>query len=482
VTTATREVARFVARVDGGSIPASAIARARTAFIDTTATTLAGAAEPVGRIVTEWVREAGGAPRASVVAAGFRTSTAQAALANGVMAHALLYEDTTFVSMAHHTVVLAPALLALAEPANVAGRQVLEAYVIGYEVLTKLGRALNPSHYEKGWHATISLGTVAAAAAGARLLGLDGDQVEMALGIAASMAGGSRQQFGTMTMPFHAGHAARSGVVAAELAGRGVTADRGILESRMGFCALFAGTDGVDLDRLTADLGAWEIERAGYVLKPYPCGAPLQRAIDAILELRARHGIDPDAVREIRVGVSYLFAGVLIRTEPQTGLEGKPSLQFCAAVAMLDGRLGLDAFTDERVRDARTRAMMARVKTYVDPALERGTPAVATDPMGDRTTVTIVLADGREISETVRFARGSPENPMTRDEIVAKYRDCARLGLDPARAERALQMLERLEALPSVAPLMDALRGPAQRHAAAAARRGHPAPSRRRHG
>ncbi|OGL29560.1 MAG: hypothetical protein A3G44_10850 [Candidatus Rokubacteria bacterium RIFCSPLOWO2_12_FULL_73_47] len=460
MTGPTAELSRFVAETRGAALPAEAIALARTAFVDVTATTLAGAAEPVGRIVTGWVRDAGGTPAASVVAGGFKTSTAQAAFANGVMAHALLYEDTTFVTMAHHTVVLAPALLALGEAAGASGRSVLEAYVIGYEVLTKLGRALNPSHYEKGWHATISLGTVAAAAAAARLLGLDARRVEMALGIAASTAGGSRQQFGTMTMPFHAGHAARSGVVAAELAGRCVTADHGILESRMGFCALFAGPAGADLAPLTAGLGErWEIQVAGYILKPYPCGAPLQRAIDAILALRARHRIDPAAVREIRVGVSYIFAGVLIRTAPETGLEGKPSLEFCAAVAMLDGRLGLDAFTDERVRDPAVRAMMARVRKYIDPALERGAPGVATDPIGDRTTVTVVLDDGRELSETVRFARGSPENPMSRDELLGKYRECARLSLDERRAGRALGLLERLDTLPSVRPLMDTLRG-----------------------
>jgi 2-methylcitrate dehydratase PrpD len=449
-----------VAETDGRRISASALALARTALVDVTATTLAGAAEPVGRLVTTWVREAGSAPRATVVTGGFKAATAEAAFANGTMAHALLYEDTTFVSMAHSSVVLAPAVLALGEDAGASGRQVLEAYVIGYDVLTRLGRALNPSHYEKGWHATVSLGTMAAAAAAARVLRLDAARVEMALGIAASMAGGSRQQFGTMTMPLHAGHGARSGVVAAELASRGVTADRGILESRMGYCALFAGSEAPDLDPLTRGLGEqWEIERAGYVLKPYPCGAPLQRAIDAILALRARHAIDPDAVREIRVGVSYMFAGVLIRTDPQTGLEGKPSLEFCAAVAMLDGRLGLDAFTDARVHDRRTRAMMARVVKYVDPALERGSPAVATDPMGDRTTVTIAMADGRELVETVRFARGSPENPMSRDELAAKYDECAALSLDAARARQALGLLEGLDELASVASLMDVLRG-----------------------
>jgi 2-methylcitrate dehydratase PrpD len=457
---ATAAVARFVADTDGRAIPEAALALARTAFVDVTATTLAGAAEPVGRIVTGWVREAGGAPRASVVAGGFRTSPAEAAFANGTMAHALLYEDTTFVSMAHSSVVLAPCVLALGEPRAASGREVLQAYVIGYDVLTRLGRVLNPSHYEKGWHATISLGTVAAAAAAARLLGLDAGRVEMALGIATSMAGGSRQHFGTMTMPLHAGQAARSGVVAAQLAARGVTADRGILESRMGYAALFAGTEAPAFAPLTSELGkVWEIQRAGYVLKPYPCGAPLQRAIDAILALRARHAIDPDGVREIRVGVSYLFAGVLIRTAPETGLEGKPSLEFCAAVAMLDGRLGLDAFTDERVRDPRTRALMARVATYVDPALERGAPAVATDPMGDRTTVTIALTDGRVLSETVRFARGSPENPMSRAELVAKYDECAALSVGAARATRALALLESLDDVPSVAALMDVLRG-----------------------
>ena len=456
---ATAAVARFVARFDGDAIPSEAIALARTAFVDVTATTLAGAAEPVGRIVTGWVRDGGGAPQASVVGGGFRTSPAQAAFANGTMAHALLYEDTTFVSMAHSSVVLAPAILALAEPAAVSGRRALEAYVIGYDVLTRLGRALNPTHYEKGWHATVSLGTVAAAAAAARILALDAERVEMALGVAASMAGGSRQQFGTMTMPLHAGQGARAGVVAAELAARGVTADRGILESRMGFCALFAGAEPARLDRLADGLGeTWEIQRAGYQLKPYPCGAPLQRAIDAILGMRVRHRIEPARVREIRVGVSYLFAGVLIRTEPRTGLEGKPSLEFCAAVAMLDGRLGLDAFTDARVADPATRVMMARITKYVDPALERGAPGVASDPMGDRTTVTIVLDDGQEHVETVRFARGSPENPMTTEERHGKYRDCARLTIDAARAERALEMLERFEALPSVAPFMEVLR------------------------
>ena len=454
----TATLARFIAEAD--DIPASAWALARTAFVDVTATTLAGVATPVGRLVTEWVREGGGAAQASVVGGRFQTTAAQAAFANGTMAHAELYEDTTFVSMAHSSVVLAPPLLALGERDGLPGRRVLDAYVIGYDVVTRLGRALNPSHYEKGWHATISLGTIGAAAAAARLLGLDADRIEMALGIAASTAGGSRQQFGTMTMPLHAGHAARNGVMAAELAARGLTADRGILESRMGYCALFAGPDPPDLEPLIKDLGhVWEIERAGYVLKPYPCGAPLQRAIDAILALRRRHAIDPATVRAIRVGVSYLFSGVLIRTEPTTGLEGKPSLQFCAAVAMLDGRLGLDAFTDARVRDPSTRAMMSRVISYVDPALERGAPAVATDPMGDRTTVTIVLADGSQLSETVRFARGSPENPMSRDELVAKYDDCARRALDATRARRALDILERLDDVPSVASLMKILRG-----------------------
>jgi 2-methylcitrate dehydratase PrpD len=215
-----------------------------------------------------------------------------------------------------------------------------------------------------------------------------------------------------------------------------VTVDGKQVESRMGFCALFAGPAGADLAPLTTGLGErWEIQVAGYILKPYPCGAPLQRAIDAILALRARHRIDPAAVKGIRVGVSYSFAGVLSRTAPAT------------------------AFTDERVRAPEVRAMMARVRKYIDPALERGAPGVATDPIGDRTTVTVVLDDGRELAETVRFARGSPENPMSRDELLGKYRECARLCLDERRAGRALGLLERLDTLPSVRPLMDTLRG-----------------------
>ncbi|MFQ5933470.1 MAG: MmgE/PrpD family protein, partial [Dehalococcoidia bacterium] len=220
----TESVADFILETRLDDVPGEAIIQAKRAILDTLGVALAGSREEPSRIVLEFVQERGGRATASIVGAGLRTDCLSAALVNGTMAHALDYDDVNDAMMGHPSAPLVPAVMALAQEVGASGERALEAFLVGFEVECKLGLAVGHSHYVKGWHATSTLGTMGAAASAAKLLGLDKRCTQMALGIAASMAGGMRQNFGTMTKPLHVGHAARSGLLAALLAQKGFTA------------------------------------------------------------------------------------------------------------------------------------------------------------------------------------------------------------------------------------------------------------------
>src|SRR6185295_15005941 len=233
---------------------------------DTVGVTLAGASEPASLIVRHVV-EAEGGDACTVFGTPVRASMSGAALANGTAAHALDYDDMCFVSLAHPSAPLVPAVLAAAESARLSGRAVLDAYVVGFEIEARLGRLMNPRHYQRGWHCTSTLGTIGAAAAVGRLLGLDAAAAGHALAIAASQASGLKENFGTMVKPLHAGLAARNGVLAALLARGGMVASRQAFEGPQGFLRAFdSGGDGI-ADAI-ADLGVrWEIEETGITVK-----------------------------------------------------------------------------------------------------------------------------------------------------------------------------------------------------------------------
>lgn len=451
---ATGQLATFVVSKPFEDIPDDAKALAKEAFLDCLGVMVAGRRTDAGDIITEYVRECGGAPDAGVVASGFLTAAPDAAMANATMAHALDYDDISQAMLGHPSVPVLPAVLALAEKLGSSGDEVLGAYIMGLEVEIRLGLAMNPEHYQFGWHATSVFGVIGAAAAASRLLGLAPEQTAHALGIAASQASGSRKNFGTMTKPFHAGNAARGGLVAAELASRGFTAETNILDDRFGFFQLYGGGVMASAEMLLEGLGEnYCIVKPGIGMKLYPSCAATHPAIDATIQLTTEHAIDSKRIVSITCGVSQAFVDtMMLIPEPKTGLEGKFSLEYCIAVAATHRRVKLAHFSDGALAHTEVRRVMEGTTMTIDAELPEddaglldSTPAV----------ITVTLDDGTEYRKRVDYARGTPQNPVEKSELVTKFHDCVSGILSEDRAERCVHMVDNLENLETISVLMD---------------------------
>ena len=402
--------------------------------------TLAGAAEPAARIVQRVVEQDGSGP-CRVLGTPSRSSAGNAALANGTAAHALDYDDMCFVSLAHPSAPLVGAALAAAEIAGASGRALLDAYVVGFELEARLGRTMNPRHYQRGWHCTSTLGTIGAAAAASRLLGLDAAATAHALAIAASEASGLKENFGTMVKPLHAGLAARNGVVAAQLAQAGMTASRAAIEGPQGFLAVM-DSEQPSIDAFAADLGTrWEILDTGITVKLYPSCAGTHPTLDALLDLKQREGFGADEVEAIEIGVDPIVPTILLYDRPSNGLEGKFSMPFCAAAAVVHGRVGVETFDAGMLRDPAIVAMQERVTMRVDPTLDASAPPLT------QARVTVRLRDGRVLTASANGARGYPERPAGDVELATKFTSCATITLPGPRAARVLTMLQDLDRL-----------------------------------
>ena len=454
---ADRATARLGDFIVGVAPPAAARARAGAALLDTVGVMLAGAREPASGIVQQVVAlEGSGACR--VLGTGDRASATGAALANGTSAHALDYDDMCFVSLAHPSAPIVAAGIAGGELAGSSGRGLLDAYVVGFEIEALLGRRMNPRHYHRGWHCTSTLGTIGAAAAVSRLLGLDPAAAGHALGIAASQACGLKENFGTMVKPLHAGLAARNGVLAALLARTGMTASELAIEGPQGFLAAMDSqhptldSAGGDTDTGSAALGArWEILQSGITVKLYPSCAATHPALDAILDLRRKEGFGSDDVREVAIDVDSTTPTVLIYERPVTGLEAKFSMPFCAAAALVFGEVRIDTFEGDRLRDPRINAVMSRTTIRVDAALD------AMGPPLTQARISISLRDGRVLTLLANGACGYPDRPASDRELDAKFVACARRTIPDASAARALAMLRRIDDLDDVRALTEAL-------------------------
>jgi 2-methylcitrate dehydratase PrpD len=449
---ATTRLAEFAVKTSLEDCPPEAIARTRLAALDTLGVMLAGAAEPAARAVRQVARVEGGAALATVIGTRLTTSPGWAALANGTAGHAHDFDDTNFALMGHPSVPLLATALAAGEAEMADGRAVTLAYILGFEVSTALGRALNPEHYTRGWHATSSIGTLGCAAAAARLLRLDVTQTRHALALAASHASGLKENFGSMTKPYHAGHAARNGILAAQLAREGLTASETALEGKQGYVAAFGG--GPRLEGALDELGrTWQLLASGIAVKPYPSCALTHSAIDALLELRERHRLRPGDVAAVEVGVNRVVPDVLAHARPATALERKFSMQFCAAAALATGRVEIASFEDGPVRDAEVRRLMERVTMVVDPALPDGLEQHAW------TRVTLRLANGRTLASAPRGARGHPDAPLSAEALHAKFLACATRALPRDEAEGIAAQLEHLEDIPDIRALTSRLAG-----------------------
>jgi len=422
----------------GADPPAATRAAAARAVLDTVGVTLAGSVEPAARIVQGEIASEG-AGACTVIGCSVGANAPNAALANGTAAHALDFDDMCFVSLAHPSAPLVSAAFAAAEQVGASGRSLLDAYVVGFEIESRLGRALNPRHYRRGWHCTSTIGALGAAAAAARLLGLDPSAAGHALAIAASQASGLKENFGTMVKPLHAGLAARSGVLAARLAKAGLTASGAALEGPQGYLAAM-DAEWPTLEAFVADLGArWEIVDTGITVKLYPSCAGTHPTLDAVLDLTRREGFDADEVESVAVGVDGITPTVLIYDRPSSGLEAKFSMPFCVAAALVRGHVGVDTFDAASLCDPRIAAFQSRVVMEVDPTLDPSAPALT------QARVRVRLTDGRELVASADGARGYPEHPAADAELEGKFLTCAGRVLSSDGAARALAAVRAIE-------------------------------------
>lgn len=452
----TAEVAAFACQTRWEDIPPEVVTLALDHILDTFGVMLAGSREQAARIVR---RVFGSEPGpAAVFGTRGHLTPALAALANGVAGHALDYDDTQLSTspdavyglLTHPSVPVLSAAAALAQDRAGSGRDLITAYVVGVEVACRVADAANPRHYQEGFHSSGTIGTIGAAAAAGHLLGLDPEAMARAIGIAASMASGLRENFGTMTKPLHSGRAGHNGLLAARLAEEGFTASPAILEARRGFFQAAAG--GFAPEKIRGQLGnPFFLLSPGVSIKPYPSGSLSHPAQDLIIDIVRAHDLRPEEVAAVVVGTNSNVPNALIYSRPHTELEGKFSMEYCMATGVVRRQAGLAAFTDAAVNAPEIQAFLPRVQMVVDPELERmGYQHV-------RSRVKVTCTDGRIFVREAEWARGYPQNPLPAADLAAKFTECARCAMPAAQAEAALAAIRRLPDAAAAGEVLSAL-------------------------
>jgi 2-methylcitrate dehydratase PrpD len=462
----TEYVAQFITRTRASALPREVMHLGKRSILDGLGLALAGNAAESGHIVRSHLRTLG-CPTdkgCTVIGTNLKVPARFAAFANGIAIHADDYDDTqlaiakdrVYGLLTHPTAPALPPVLALGELANRSGSDVLTAYQIAVEVETKVAEAISPRHYDHGFHTTGTIGTIGATAGAARLLGLNVEQTQRALGIGASQAAGLRENFGTMTKPFHPGRSSESGVIAAEFARLGWTATPFVLEADRGFFRAAGG--GYDADAIDGKLGnPWTFAFPGVSIKPHPSGSLTHPGMGKMLDLIREHDIRPEQVLKVKVGTNRHMPNALIHHRPKNELQAKFSMEFCMAILLLERKAGLAEFTDEVVNRRDVKRMIERIDFGVHPDAE----AAGYEKM--TTIIDIELTDGRNISGSADFGKGSPSNPMSDRELADKFRECAAWGkLPEANAEKVIELVFRLEKVKSIRELMRLLAPPAR--------------------
>ncbi|MBI4232985.1 MAG: MmgE/PrpD family protein [Chloroflexi bacterium] len=450
----TQRLAECIVRSGYEDIPEDTVVLAKECVLDHVANLLAGSTQDLGKITIRYLKEMGGAPLCSVAGSGLKSSPTNAAFAHGTFARSMDYDNTWFTQGGHPVAPTLPPVLALGEMHSLPGKRLIEAFLVGLEVKARLHLAANTAHADRSFHGRGLMGEMGAAAAGAKLLGLDMDRTRMALGLAAARAGGI-DSTGTMSNPADTGLAARSGTEAALLASMGYTANPNAIEAENGF-RQFMGED-ADLELVVKGFASpWHLAKRGIAFKRYPCQYPTHRHIDAILGLRKEHGFTYEDVEfvEVTIAPSPGHTNFDIRSinnhSPASGLDGKFSVPYTAAAALLDGKVVIDTFTDEKRFSPEMEAALKKVRVRV------GEQAASAEEMWSRAT--IHLKGGRVLEKTVHRPHGIWGDRLSREERLAKFTDCARRVLATPDQQRLVELVEGLEDLPNIAELMAILR------------------------
>ena len=436
--TLTKTLCGHLAAARFGDLSSAARREARRGVLDWVGCALAGSKHKTVDMLLGVLREIGSRPQATVLGRDLKLGRLDAPLANGQMGHVLDFDDTHMGGVVlHASSPILAALFSLAERTPVSGADLMLAYAAGFESGIRSGLTA-PGHHSGGWHLTGTLGAIAAAVAGGKLMGLDAQKLTYAMGIAATQAAGMQQNRGTMCKSFHAGKAAQSGVLAALLAERGFDSTQEIIEGRRGFCRVYSDT--AVPERLTAGLGeGWLIETNGH--KPYACGVVLHPLIDAVIAIRNRERIDPQAVSEISLQVHPLVPSITDVAEPDTGLQSKFSAVHAAAVALIDGAAGIAQYSDAKATDPIVATLRHKIRIVADATLG-----------SDEARATIVVGSKR-YDIHIPHATGTVANPMSDSAIEAKFLANA-IPVVGERAHRVIELISTLERLRDVRDLI----------------------------
>lgn len=441
-TALTRELGEFVAGLRYGQIPATAIAVIQTGFTDCVGVMIAGSGEPVVQLLVAALKPPPG--EATLVFGQHSAAAPEAAWINATAAHALDFDDVAL--RGHPSAVLVPAILAEAQAIGASGQEMMAAYAAGYETWAELVRRDADHHHGKGWHPTGIFGAIAAAAACASLRKLDASKAAHAIALGASQSAGLMANFGTMTKPYHAGRAAHAGVISARLAGAGFTASPDALEHPQGFLSAVSPAGRINVEMPVEAGTTWKLTRDKLSVKKYPLCFCTHRALDGLLDLIAANPVAAEKVSRVTVSISPNHATILRNHLPQTGLEAKFSMEFAMASVLIARRAGLAELQDDFVRRPEIQALMPRVVIERD---ERVDPAAPSKAIYD--LVSVATTDGRHMeSARITQVRGGPEQPLSRDELWAKFEGCLQVGPGRVPARKLFDALMALDELPHV--------------------------------
>jgi 2-methylcitrate dehydratase PrpD len=441
----TETLAEWVVGTKFEDIPEIGVERVRERFIDSIGVAFAGMSVSTGQIIAKWVKMQGAQGPCSVLGTDFKTSASYATLANATSGHALEFDDIA-VGSGHFANPMTAATLAMGEKLGASGKDVILAWMVGYEIITQTAKVTADPRgntlLNKGWFNQGFLPAVAVAAAASRMLRLDVRQTRMAMGHAASTMAGLLKNRGSDTKGFVAGNAAMHGIMAAELVELGFTANEDIMDGDIGVAQLIGPADA---EKMLDGLGTWAMATQGSTLRLHACCGASHWAQDALQKIVRQHAVKPGDIDTIEVIIPDFLLPMMPYHEPQTGLEGKYSLEYDLATIALDGRAGLNQYSDAAVRRPEAREMMKRVVTI---------PSTA--PKLD-STVALKLKNGSSYTETVVKSHGTPTDPLSKQEIRDKFNECTEALVSPARREQLIDLCERLEQLDNVRKLGEAV-------------------------
>ncbi len=438
----TAKLASFISHTDAAKIPQWAYEHAKVAFMDWLAVTFAGKDDPLVVKLINYTDMMGGNEQATIIGYHRKKDVSSAALINGSASHALDYDDTLVSFLGHPSVTIFPALLALSEWRSKSGHEFLTAYLIGLQAGGTVGACASLDHYMAGWHATSTLGHLASAAACSRLIGISENQTVYALGIAGTQASGLKRVFGTMCKPFHAGRASQSGLMAALLAEQGFTSAKDILEGPQGFFEALKGKVNEDI---VAMLGlGWDVKNLSqkYHASCHATHSPLEAALSVI----KAENIRLDDIKTIIVHASTLSLQAAGKTEPVTGLEGKFSISYCVANAILRGETGMRAFTDELVNDATVQALMKKITVINDPEMKALESLVEVD-----------THQGRSFHAFSDILQQIPSLEVKKERVASKFLDLCGPVLGKRKALALKKRIEAMDTLQDMGDMAEAL-------------------------